>query len=123
MYNPPVRIKPDAFIKSLVARAYPSYAGRKFRLQVSENPIDVRSYWDEGSREYFTFANLATGEVSSQVPAQSAFDRKITGADNVELPVGFACVKHSIFCGRDTGITIIVRPENAAKLLSQAVQS
>lgn len=122
MYNPPVKIKPDTFIKSLVSKAYPNYSGRKFRLQVSEDSLDVRSYWDEGSREYFTFANLATGEVSSAVPAQSAYDRKISGADSVELPTGFACIKHAIFCGHDTGITIIVRPENAAKLLT-AVQS
>jgi hypothetical protein len=121
MYNPPVRIKPDAFIKSLVSKAYPRYIGRKFRLQVSESALDVRSYWDGGSREYYTFANLATGEVSSAVPAQSAFDRKIDGADRVELPVGFACIKHSIFCGHDTGITIIVRPENAAKLLPEVL--
>ena len=47
-YNPPVKIKPDAFIKHLVSRAYPSYNGRKYRLQVSESSIDCASYWDEG---------------------------------------------------------------------------
>ena len=55
--------------------------------------------------------------MSSQVPAQSAFDKPLSGVKEVTLPLGFACIKHSIFCGRDTGITIIVRPENAAKFL------
>jgi hypothetical protein len=117
------KIQADDFVRRLVSRAYPSYRGRKFRLEVSEHPINCASYWDGGSRDYFVFVNLATGEVSQQVPVQSAFDKKLSGADAVELPVGFACIEHSIFCGKDIGITIHVRPENAAKLLESAVQS
>lgn len=116
-----VDIKPDAFVKQLVARAYPGYRGRKYRIQVSEHSINCASYWDGGSRDYFCFANLETGEVSREVPAQSAFDRPIVGVDDVMLPVGFACIEHSIFCGKDSGITIHIRPENAAKLLPQTI--
>ena len=114
------RINPDEFIRSLVSRAYPSYRGRKYRLRVSDAPINCASYWDGGSRDYFCFANLATGEVSSQVPAQSAFDKPISGAQDVRLPSGFVCIEHSIFCGKDIGITIHVLPENAARLLPPA---
>src|ERR1035437_1481520 len=99
--NTEMKINPDAFIKSLVSKAYPSYRGRKYRLEVSDYPLDVRSYWDGGSKDTFRFANLATGEVSAQVPTQSAFDPKIQGADAVTLPVGFVCIEHSIFCGKD----------------------
>lgn len=112
-----VKIRPDKFIRSIVAKAYPEYKGRKFFLSVTDAPLDVRSYWDEGSRTYYTFANLATGEVSQQVPAQSAYDKQIGGANAVSLPQGFACVTHSYYCGRDCGVTIIVNPENAAKFL------
>jgi hypothetical protein len=116
-----VKINPDAFIRSLVSRAYPSYNGRKFRLDVSDSPINCASYWDGGSRDYFVFANLATGEVSQQLPAQSAFDKPIRGIQDVTLPLGFVCLEHSIFCGKDIGITIHVLPENAAKFLPETV--
>src|ERR1700692_2461508 len=98
------KISPDAFIKTLVSKAYPSYRGRKYRLTVSDSPINCASYWDGGSRDYFVFASLATGEVSSQVPAQSAFDKQISGVQDVRLPAGFVCIEHSIFCGKDSGI-------------------
>lgn len=111
--------KLDSFTKSLFSRAYPQYRGRKFYMEVRETPIDVRSWWDGGSRDYFVFVNLATGAVSQQVPAQSGFDKPIDGADRVSLPVGFACIRHSIFCGRESGLTIIVRPENAPRLLQE----
>jgi hypothetical protein len=51
------------------------------------------------------------------MPAQSAFDKQIAGADAVNLPAGFVCVQHSIFCGKDTGVTIHVHPDNAPLLL------
>ena len=113
-----MKIKADKFIKGLVSKAYPNYTGRKFRLTVAERPINCTSYWDGGSRDYFVFANLSTGEVSSQVPAQSAFDRSLSGCEAIHLPEGFVCLEHSIFCGRDTGITIHVHPNNMARLLS-----
>ena len=33
-----------------------------------------------------------------------------------ELPPGIVLVEHSIFCGRDTGITVHVRPDNLDQL-------
>ena len=112
-----VKIIPDEFIRRIVAKAYPSYRGRKFRLQVSDAPINCASYWDGGSRDYFVLANLVTDEVSREVPAQSAFDKPINGVQDVRLPQGFVCIEHSIFCGKDAGITIHVLPENVAKFL------
>ena len=111
-----MKIRLDKFTKELFTKAYPKYEGRRFFLEVSDKPINCKSWWDGGSRDYFVFVNLATREVCS-VPAQSAYDRQINGLDNVVLPVGFACIRHSFFCGRDCGLTIIIRPENAAKFL------
>lgn len=108
--------KLDSFAQGIVAAAYPSYRGRKFRITISDDPIDVRSYWDGGSRDYFVFVDLSTMR-AAEVPTQSAFDPKINGAQSVKLPDGFACVEHSIFCGKDAGITIMIGSANAAPLL------
>lgn len=109
--------KLDATSARIVRAAFPSYQGKKFSIEIRDYPIDVRSYWDGGSRDYFTFVNLQTFETMA-MPAQSGFDRQIQGSDSVSIPTGFACVQHSIFCGKDHGITIIVGPSNAALLIS-----
>lgn len=109
----------DETMRRIASAAFPEYSGRKFKIMVSDSPINCASYWDGGSRDYFRFLNLETMQVSAVVPAQSAFDKPIQGIDNVTLPLGFACVEHSIFCGKDAGITVHIRPENAAKFLPE----
>lgn len=113
-----MKIKADSFIKSLVAKAYPDYKGRKFSLNVTEKPINCASSWQDGSRDFFTFANLTTGEVSQAAPAQSGYEKTVRGLDAVELPLDFVAIEHSIFCGKDSGITIHVRPENTTRFLT-----
>jgi len=107
----------EASVKAVAKKAYPDYTGRKFFLEAQKLPLDTRSYWDGGSRDYFTFVRLSDMAVSQQVPAQSGYDRPISGLDSVMLPEGFVCVRHSFFCGRDCGLTVIVNPDNLAKLL------
>ena len=96
--------------------AYPGYTGKKFQIEVSSFPIDVRSYWEGGSRSYYTFLRLDTLAIMS-IPQQSAFDKQVVGADSVNLIPGMVCVKHTIFCGKDAGITIYVHSDNAPRLL------
>jgi hypothetical protein len=98
-------------------QAYPSYAGRQFKLRLTDRPINVCSYWEGGSRSYYTFVNLDTGAISPEVPQQSAFDERVPGAQAVALPPGVGCVEHSYFMGKDYGLTLIVGPENATKFL------
>lgn len=117
-----IYIEPDATVRNIVAATFPDYHGRKFRIDVSDSPLNVRSCWGGGSRSFYRFINLSTFEASSEVPAQSMFDRPLSGADAVVLPDGFACVEHSIFCGQDSGITIHIRPENSAGLLPAPVE-
>lgn len=110
-------IEGDEFVKKLVRATFPDYRGRRFKLHVSDAPVNCASYWDGGSRSYFRFIKLDTLEASAEVPAQSAFDRKIDGVECVLLPPGIVCVEHSIFMGKDNGITIHVPPESAAPML------
>jgi hypothetical protein len=105
---------------ALMRRAFPSYTGRSFKVRIANGPVDVRSAWDGGSRDYFAFVRLDGSSVTPPVPAQSAFDRRIAGAEAVELPAGVACVEHTIFCGKDLGCTLILAPENAPALLPPA---
>ena len=106
----------DPLIKRIIRATYPTYRGRKIRIVPQRYPLNCKSYWDGGSRDYFAFVRLDTFAVAP-MPAQSAFDKNIRGAEAVTLPPGIICVEHSIFCGRDTGITIHVNPENLVSML------
>ena len=106
----------DPLIRRILKVTYPGYRGRKIRIVPQRHPLDCKSYWEGGSRDYFVFVRLDTFAVAP-MPAQSAFDRDIRGAESVTLPPGVICVEHSIFCGKDVGIRIHVNPENLASML------
>lgn len=114
--------KPDDLYAQIARAAYPEYSGRKFKLTISDEPIDARSYWEGGSRDYFVFINLATLALWT-MPQQSLGDAKVKGAEAVTLPDGIACVRHSFFCGTDMGLAIIISPENSARLLPPMIDT
>lgn len=111
----------DKSVKAVALKAFPEYRGRKFFFEVQKYPLDLRSSWQGGSRDFFKFVRLSD-QHSVAIPAQSGFDPAIAGLDAVTIPEGFACVQHTIFCGKDLGLTVIINPANAAALLPE-VQS
>lgn len=104
---------------TLMRAAFPRYPGRMFSINVTDAPIDVRSYWDGGSKDSYVFIGLDSN-LTRSVPAQSAFDPTIPGAAAVALPDGIGCVRHAISCGKDLGLTLILHPRNCAPLLPPA---
>ena len=108
-------VTPDAMLKSIAKAAFPDYRGRKFYLEANET-LDVRSYWDGGSRDYFTFVRLADMKMLA-MPPQSAYDRQIGGSEHAPIPAGFVCVERSYFCGKDAGITFHINPADMPHML------
>jgi len=47
-----------------------------------------------------------------EIPAQSMNDKQIKGIDTVQLPKRAALVTHSIFMGKDSGVTVTVRSDD-----------
>lgn len=113
-----MKVKADSTMKAIVKACFPEYTGRKFAIEAQVRPLNVKSYWDGGSRSYYCFYNLTTG-AKGEMPAQSMFDKQITGADSVTLPENVICVQHVIFCGKDLGIRIHVNPANMGKFLPE----
>lgn len=105
-------ITPDTLVKQVADVAFPDYNGRKFKVEIAKTPLNMASYWSGGSRDYWAVVKLDEMKVVS-VPAQSAFDRPIDGIERVNLPAGFVAVKHTIFCGKDLGLTFYVSPESS----------
>lgn len=112
----------DTEVIALGRKAFPDYNGKKFCVKISAGPYNCASYWDGGSRTYFRFIRLADGAITSQMPQQSAFGKKLEGIERVMLPVGMALVAHAYFCGKDMGLTIYVHPDNAPRFLPKKVE-
>jgi hypothetical protein len=108
----------EPLVRQIANAAFPSYSGKSFKISTAES-VDVRSYWDGGSRDYYAFVQLTDAGVVGryEVPQQSMFDRQIPGADSVKLDSapGLVCVRHCIFQGKDMGLTIIVHPSNMSQ--------
>lgn len=91
----------------IVKIAHPSYHGRKIRLSTTGAPSDLNSWWDGGSRDYYTFVRLSTRTaiaVHSNHPTFES-DRPRALPDG-RLPRDVALVKRSIFAGKEAGCTI-----------------
>ena len=104
----------DHLVKRVCQAAYPNYRGRTIKINYTES-VNMASYWDGGSRDYFEIVRLSDCQCMS-IPAQSAFDIRLEGVDNFTIPEGFVVVEHSIFCGKDLGLTIHARPDGSLTL-------
>lgn len=111
--------KPDSFFMNLIRIAFPNYRGRKFKLS-TDIPPRLDSYWSGGSKDKYVFVELKTKReevkflpVANNHPFfKAGMPRKLD-----KLPVGLVLVKHSIFQGKDMGITIYGNTENITPLL------
>lgn len=104
-------------VKAMVAKVFPEYTGRKFKLDNSGHPVDVRSYWDGGSRDNFAALNLETNKVLAVPQNGTPFDGGPIAPNGVIVPPGFMIAEHTIFCGKDLGITFHVNAETSLKFL------
>jgi hypothetical protein len=101
-------------IKSIVKAAYPSYRGRKIRIsEHTSNGMNTNSYWDGGSRDTFTVVDLATLQ-ARPIPGINPISPPANWRDPTTIEAGTAIVEHSIFCGKDAGCTVHIRPEDRA---------
>jgi hypothetical protein len=95
-----------------------SYAGQKFSACVVEHvtvPADA-GLWSEGSRDTYRLVALATGEsIKASDDMAAPWDHRVDRTIN--LVPGFCVIEHSIFCGRDMGLTFYVHPADAVALL------
>ena len=123
----------DEVVKRLAMRAFPEYRGRRFKLCILDDTGDDKisvslygGYWDGGSKSYYRFLRLdQTGKTLAMPTAHPFFDRhnpKAVAQKNAFLVPGVALVEHSIFCGKDMGLTVTIHPRNAALLLPASVE-
>jgi hypothetical protein len=107
--------KIDSSMQNIITACFPAYKGKTVKISV-DIPSMLRSYWDGGSRTYYAFYSLENGvtfEVESNHPM---FEAGKPGKLD-KLPERVLLVAHSIFCGKDMGITIYANASDLAPML------
>lgn len=95
------------------------YDGKKFKAHVCEQmtiPMTA-GLWDGGSRDKYSVIRLVDGAEISPISHNAAPWNSERRDVTVQLEPGIAVVEHSMFCGKDMGLTFYVHPSNAAALL------
>jgi hypothetical protein len=105
----------DPGIRKIVSACYPAYKGRKVKIRAATT-YSMSNYWDGGTRDYVMAYHLESGLVKSPSQTTTSPFRDQAHA-TIEIPEGIAMVEHTIFQGKDVGITIHLNPANMAKLL------
>jgi hypothetical protein len=116
-----IHLEPTPDVKRLASQTFPNYKGRKFKLDNSGHPVNVTSYWDGGSRDYYVALNLATGQTLPVPQNGTPFDGGPVAPNGVKVPQGYVIAEHSIFMGKDSGITFYVDPQSATQFLPTPV--
>jgi len=109
--------KKDPYVDRIIKRCYPDYKGRKIVISTMI-PNQLESYWDGGSRTFYTFYELATEKLLN-IGSNHPFFEKDKPRLIEKLPRGIIIVAHTIFCGKDMGITIYANKEDIVPLLPE----
>ncbi len=107
-------------VKAFARATFPAYRGRKFRLVTCERVSLSGTFWDGGSRSSYAAFTLADSPRSASLPQYAP--PQFGGPREtpvVELKPGYAIAEHSIFCGKDTGLTFYIHPSDATPLLPE----
>lgn len=98
--------------ESLIKATFPEYNGRKVCVVVCDRVQISDLNWSGGSRSQYRSCTLdgrATGSADAHNQSPP-WNNQVEGSQ-VALEANHAIVEHSIFCGKDMGLTIYVRPD------------
>lgn len=107
-------------VPAIVINTFPDYRGRKIRIQPTDTVTLCDLNWSGGSRSQYRTCTIAGDVIGSadRYNMAAPWAHQAEGA-SVPIPQGAVVVRHSIFCGKDTGLTIYVNPADMPNLISQ----
>jgi len=90
--------------------AFPSYRGRKFRLNTDGYVCFCDLNWSGGTRNSYSVVRLSDGMVASGHNNFAPWSNPIEGKC-IDVPSGYAIVEWTQFCGKDLGLRIYLSTE------------
>ncbi len=104
----------DPLVKRLLSVSFPEYRGRKISAALWTAPLSLDLNWDGGSKDEVVLIDFAAGRIGRlRCPSPWA----VGAHDPLIAPPDSILVVHSIFCGKEAGITFYVRRGANAPLL------
>jgi hypothetical protein len=105
---------------AIIKATFPDYRGRKIvvkpKSSISVCHADLN--WSGGSRYQYRACSLS-GQPTGSLDRHNASApwEKAPGSTSIQIPLRHCIVEHVIFCGKDLGLRIYVRPEDMPRLL------
>ena len=130
-----VTLKDNQAIRRIVNSAAGNYKKQKAYVSEFSGNTNISSYWDGGSKSYYTIVEIASG-LKKALPTSTHpyFDIAVAGMANCEtpdvesdergnlylrrLPQGFALVETGIFMGKTATAHVYLSPEDMPLQLS-----
>lgn len=96
-----------------------SYTGKKFKAVITESFTIPASagIWNGGSRDTYSFVELGSGRTVQSPYQQTAPWDQHSSEFSAQLPPEIALIEHTIFCGKDLGLTFYLHPDAVVKML------
>jgi len=106
-------------VAAIVTATFPEYTGRKFKVNASGRVMLLDLNWSGGSRSQYRAATLDGKSLGGMDRWNHVWPgHNIAEGKTLDIPAGATVVRHSIFMGRDSGLTIFVNPNDMPRLLS-----
>ena len=109
-------------LKDVPPQLLSGYTGRKFKLEPCAAVALGSRYWGGGTRSTWRAVRLSDGAGIDIASIDQSFANPpqfggIKSDPIVPIPQGIVFVEHSIFCGKDMGLTFYARQDDVAALL------
>lgn len=108
----------NPLVKRVIAATFPEYRGRKVKAQYWRGPRRLENYWDGGTRSYYVAIRIEDGAVAD-FGTDNPFHQ--SAHEPVDLPSGVLLIEHVIFCGKDLGLRIWARQDDAQTIGAVAI--
>lgn len=101
--------------EKIINATFPSYRGRKIRLELTKQVTFCDLNWSGGTRN--SYAAIAHDGRTDRLDMSrvAPWANPIEGR-TIDLPPGVLIVEHSIFCGKDCGLHLYLNPASAGTL-------
>lgn len=109
---------PAKEVKWLTSIAFASKK-RETRIVVTEKVTFHNTFWDGGSKSDYVAVKLSSNEAATLDVGSSPWNAVAEGK-TVTLEPGFAIVEHSVFCGKESPLTVYLHPSNVTEKLLAA---
>ena len=105
-------------VRPILEATFPEYRGRTFKVEFVPTITFYNTNWGGGSRN--KYAAIGSDGRTARLSVPAPWVNPVEGK-TIEIPTNVLVVKHTIFCGKDLGITIYAHPAHMPKWLPEEV--